>query len=174
MLGLKRHTVEVVDHDPAWAAPAADACHTIRIASEELIVDIQHVGSTSVPGLPAKPILDLAVAVASFDAMPHLIPRLTSLGFLYRGIRAETGGHLFILESTPEVRTIHLHVVLYGSGEWRDYLAFRDTLRGRQDLRAEYSILKRDLARLHPGDPGAYTTAKADFIRRTLAHGFGQ
>lgn len=168
MLGLQRHTVEVVDHDPAWAALAADTCLAIETEAGDLLVEIQHVGSTAVPGLPAKPILDLAAAVTTFDTIPGLIPRLAPLGYLYRGNRPETGGHLFILESKPDVRTVHLHVVLQGSRPWRDYLAFRETLRSREDLRCQYAAFKRRLAALYPGDTAAYTAAKAEFIQGVL------
>lgn len=168
MLGLQRHTVEVVDHDPAWAALAADACLAIEAQAGDLLLEIQHVGSTSVPALPAKPILDLAAAITSFDSIPGLIPRLAPLGYLYRGNRLETGGHLFILESRPDFRIIHLHVVLHDSGQWRDYLAFREMLRSREDLRRQYAAVKRRLAALYPGDTAAYTAAKAEFIQCVL------
>jgi GrpB-like predicted nucleotidyltransferase (UPF0157 family) len=75
MIGLRRHTVKVVDHDPAWAALAAEACQAVRKACGELLVDVQHVGSTAVPDLPAKPIIDIAAAVVTFDPMPELIRR---------------------------------------------------------------------------------------------------
>lgn len=168
MLGLQRHTVEVVVHDPAWAGQAAGACLAIEAEAGGLLVEIEHVGSTSVPHLPAKPILDLAATVTTFDTISGLIPRLAPLGYLYRGNRPETGGHLFILESRPDVRTNHLHVVLQGSRQWRDYLAFREALRGRHDLRCQYAAFKRRLAALYPSDTAAYTAAKAEFIQRVL------
>ncbi|MBN9663694.1 MAG: GrpB family protein [Acidobacteria bacterium] len=120
------------------------------------------------PDLPAKPVLDLAAAVSTFDAIPELIVRLAPIGYLYRGNRPETGGHLFILEAQPGVRTIHLHVVLYGSVPWRDYLVFRQALRIREDLRCRYAGLKRRLATLYPDDTAAYTAAKAEFIQGVL------
>jgi GrpB-like predicted nucleotidyltransferase (UPF0157 family) len=80
MIGLRRNTVRIVDHHPDWMALATEACRWVRLAGDDLILDVQHVGSTSVPDLPAKPILDLAAAVATLDAIPELIERLTARG----------------------------------------------------------------------------------------------
>ncbi len=118
MIGLKRHTVRVVDHHPDWADMAAKACFQVRDAGGELIEDVQHIGSTAVPALPAKPILDLAVAVATLDVIPELIGKLTEIGYIYRGDGADDGGHLLVWESEPNIRTIHLHVVALDNAQW--------------------------------------------------------
>ena len=78
MIGLKRHTVAIVDHHPEWAALATHACQEVKLAGADLLVDVQHVGSTAVPSLPAKPILDIAAALRTSAAIPELI-MLTSL-----------------------------------------------------------------------------------------------
>jgi GrpB-like predicted nucleotidyltransferase (UPF0157 family) len=101
----------------------------MRNACCEFIVDVQHVGSTAVPDLPAKPILDIAAGVATFDAIREISRRLARIGYLYRGDHGDAGGHLFVIESAPDIRTIHLHVVQHSGTQWRDYLAFRDLLR---------------------------------------------
>src|SRR2546427_7793395 len=85
MIGLKHHTVQVVDHHPGWAALAAEACQKVRLVTGHLIVDMQHVGSTAVPGLSAKPILDLAASVRTQEAIPEIVRRLTQIGYIYRG-----------------------------------------------------------------------------------------
>jgi len=168
MIGLKRDTVEVVAHDPTWTMLAFEACQAMRIACGELMVDLQHVGSTAVPDLPAKPILDIAAAVVTFDAMPEIIRRLTRIGYLYRGDHGNAGGHVFVAESSPDVRTIHLHVVEYSGSQWRRYRLFRDLLRHNPMLRRRYARLKRDLMSMYRDDRESYTAAKADFIRETL------
>ncbi len=168
MIGLRRHTVQVVDHDPAWADLAADACRQVREAGGDLIVDIQHVGSTAVPDLPAKPILDLVAAVTTLDVIPQLIERLAASGYIYRGDGADQGGYLFVFESEPDVRTIHLHIVRRDDAQWTNYIRFRDLLRQNPDLRAEYAKLKRDLRARFPDDRESYTDAKRDFIREVL------
>jgi len=168
MIGLKRDVVEVVAHDPTWTMLAVDACKAVRTACGELIVDLQHVGSTAVPDLPAKPILDIAAAVVTFDAMPGIIRHLTRIGYLYRGDHGSAGGHVFVAESSPDVRTIHLHVVEYSGSQWRSYLLFRDLLRHKPMLRKRYAGLKRDLMTMHRDDRESYTAAKAEFIREAL------
>lgn len=168
MIGLKRHTVKVVDHDPVWASLAVEACRAVRSACGELLIDVQHVGSTAVPGLPAKPILDIAAAVATFDSLPELIRRLAGIGYRYRRDHGDAGGHLFVVDSSREIRTIHLHVVEQRSSQWRDYLRFRDLLRRRPALRKRYAALKRDLARVCRDDRESYTASKGDFIREVL------
>jgi len=169
MIGLKRHTVRVVEHHPGWAARAEQTCRELRRAGGDLIVDAQHVGSTAVPGLPAKPILDIAVAVAKADAVPELVRRLAEAGYVYRGDAADEGGHLFVRESSPEVRTAHVHVVALEDSQWRDYLRFRDLLRQDAEIRREYAELKRQLAARHAGERKAYTAAKNNFVRAVLS-----
>ena len=92
MIGLKRHTVDVVDHDPSWTVLGVLACQTVRNACGELLADVQHVGSTAVPDLPAKPILDIAAAVVTLDSMPELVRRLAGVGYLYGGDHGDAGG----------------------------------------------------------------------------------
>jgi GrpB-like predicted nucleotidyltransferase (UPF0157 family) len=115
MIGLKRSAVELFDHDTGWAILAIKACDAVRNACCEFIVDVQHVGSTAVPGLPAKPILDIAAGVTTFDSLPEISRRLTRSGYLYRGDHGDAGGHLFVVESAPDIRTIHLHVVQHSA-----------------------------------------------------------
>jgi GrpB-like predicted nucleotidyltransferase (UPF0157 family) len=168
MIGLKRNRVQVVEHDPGWAGHGVDACRQVQQAGGNLIVDVEHVGSTAVPGLPAKPILDLVAGVAGLRAVPELVERLTAVGFVYRGDEKETGGHLFIWDSAPRVRAIHLHVVLHGHVQWNNYLRFRNVLRQDPVMRERYADLKRELARRFPDDRESYTAAKDAFIREVL------
>ena len=168
MIGLKRHTVQVVEHHPSWAALAADACQEARRVCGNRLADLQHVGSTSVPDLPAKPILDIAAAVATLDAIPELVQRLTGIGYIYRGNGGDEGGHLFVRESSPDVRTIHLHVVEHNGTQWRNYLLFRDLLRQNPGIRKQYAELKQELGNRFRDDRKSYTASKHDFIRGIL------
>lgn len=168
MLGLKRHTVRVVPHDPAWADAAAAECARLRAAGGDLLLDVQHVGSTAVPGLPSKPILDFAAAIADPDALPALIERVAAAGYRYAGDGKEMGGQLFVKETAPDLRVAHLHVVAPDDPQWRNYLAFRDALRADAALRARYAHLKESLATVFPEKRRAYTAAKQDFVDRAL------
>ena len=165
---MKRHTVRGVDHNPVWTDLAVEACRRVREAGGDLILDIQHVGSTAVPDLPAKPFLDLAAAVGALDVIPELVDSLTALGYIYRGDGENSGGHLFVWESEPDVRTIHLHVVTSDDVQWKNYLRFRDLLCQNSTLRKRYAELKQELMGRHPEDRKSYTDSKHDFIRGVL------
>lgn len=168
MIGLRRFTVQVVEHDPRWSALAADECREAILVCGNLLVDVQHVGSTSVPDLPAKPILDIAAGAASPDAIPELVQRLIGIGYIYRGDGGDEGGHLFVMESSPDVRKIHLHVVEHNGTQWCNYLRFRDLLRRNPDIRNRYAELKRELEKRFRNDRESYTAFKNDFIRGIL------
>jgi len=168
MIGLQRHTVRVVEYSPKWASLGEDVCRKVRNAGGELLVDVQHVGSTAVPGLPSKPILDVAVAVGDLDVLPKLIEWFGGVGFLYRGDRGDDGDQLFVMESSPEVRTTHLHVVEHGGTQWNDYLRFRDLLRHNPSIRNQYADLKQQLAIKFSDDRASYTASKQDFIWKYL------
>src|SRR5918912_364122 len=168
MLGLKRDSVRVVEHNQGWAALAVDACQEVRLACGDLFEDLQHVGSTAVPSLPSKPILDLAAGVRTTEAIPEIVRRLTAIGYLYCGDKGDEGGHLFVRESAPNVRTVHLHVVEHNGNQWKNYLLFRDLLRQDALLRQQYAELKRRLADELGNDRKAYTASKQDFIGGAL------
>ena len=111
---------------------------------------------------------------AGFDGFSSLIERLEGLGYIYRGDGGDEGGHLFVFESQPDIRTIHLHVVEHGGVQWANYLRFRDLLRGDFDLRNRYAALKQELAKRFPADRKSYTASKHNFIRGILKDKRGQ
>lgn len=156
--------------NPGWAAAFNDLAGALADALAGANARIVHIGSTAVPGLPAKPVLDVLVGV---DALPVLEARrasLEALGFRYR---PEHEGALpqrryFTRDPGPGLR-VHLHGVVAGGALWRDHLAFRDALRADAALRDAYAALKRDLAQRFAHDKAAYTEAKAPFIARVLA-----
>jgi GrpB-like predicted nucleotidyltransferase (UPF0157 family) len=164
-IGLKRHTVRVVAHRAQWRGLFERELHALLECVGHLVVDIQHVGSTAVPGLDAKPIIDIALAVPSTGVIPRLGRALGDLGYIYRGDAGGVGGHLFVKESAPDVRTHHLHVVAVGDPQWREWLLFRDELRADETLRARYAALKKDLQERFAEDRRGYTEAKNEFIR---------
>ena len=169
MVGLRRHTLQIVEHDPAWRSLFEAESRVIRDAAGDLIHDVQHVGSTAVPDLPAKPIVDIAVAVDTRSAIPVLTQRLTAIGYIDRGDGGRDGGYLLVRESQPNVRTIHLHIVELTDVQWRNYIAFRDTLRQNRAIRDQYAELKRKLAVRFQDDRKSYTAGKNDFIQEVLS-----
>ncbi|MDQ3856374.1 MAG: GrpB family protein [Chloroflexota bacterium] len=136
-----------------------------------LAIEIQHVGSTAVPGLDAKPIIDIAVAVRAVEAIPYIRPLLVELGYIDRGDNGRDGGYLLVKECGAEVRTHHLHIVTVDGPQWHNYLLFRDRLAAGETLRSRYAQLKQELqARFREGR-ALYTRAKHGFIRAVLDGG---
>ena len=168
MLGLKKHTVEIVEHQSDWHALAVDACQKVQIATSKLLAEVQHVGSTAVPGLLAKPILDIAAGIKNWELVPEIITRMTDIGYIYRGDAGVNGGHLFVWESSPNIRTIHVHVVEYNGSQWNNYLLFRDLLRQDSQIRRQYAELKEQLKSRYPNNRKAYTAGKRGFVMKCL------
>ena len=167
-IGLKRGTVRIADYAPRWADLFEQEAERLLQSVAHLVVDIQHVGSTAVTGLCAKPIIDIAIAIESKEVIPSLVRRLTRLGYIDRGDAGDDGGYLLVLERAPEVRAAHIHIVEATDVQWRDYIGFRDLLRRNEDTREEYGRLKRNLAREYEADRRSYTAGKHGFIRALL------
>jgi GrpB-like predicted nucleotidyltransferase (UPF0157 family) len=129
-----------------------------------LVGSIEHIGSTAVPGLAAKPIVDMMAGVRTLEESRPAIAAATGLGYCYAPYQTELE-HWFCKPS-PAVRTHHLHLIPVGSPQWLRPIAFRDYLRAHADVAGEYEALKRRLARKHPLDREAYTAAKRSFVDR--------
>jgi GrpB-like predicted nucleotidyltransferase (UPF0157 family) len=127
-------------------------------------VAIEHVGSTAVPGLAAKPILDIMVGIDRTPLPESILVALGTLGYQYRGDSGVPGKQYF--RTNP--RTRHLHVVEFGGEDWVRTLAFRDYLRAHPAAVQEYEALKRELARLHRDNRNRYLAGKASFIQSVL------
>ena len=160
---MSEQPVEVLPADPAWAGRFLDERALLEpVVGDVAVGGIHHVGSTSVPGLPAKPIIDILVGVADLDSSRFLIEPLASLDYLYSDYRADEM-HWFC-KPNPAARTHHLHVVPVHSPRFAEELRFRDALRADPALAREYAELKLRLAAEHQHDREAYTAAKAPFI----------
>jgi len=168
MIGLKRHTVKLVEHKSEWKDLAVEKCQKIQRFCAHFIIDVQHVGSTAIIDLPAKPILDIAIAVNASILSSQLLQKLTELGYVYRGNGGDEGGYLFIKESSPEFRTVHMHIVEHNGNQWNNYLLFRDALCKNATFREDYAVLKQKLARKFLNDRKSYTAGKHDFIEKLL------
>jgi GrpB-like predicted nucleotidyltransferase (UPF0157 family) len=163
--GLAHGIVLLIEWTPRWAELFAEEAARLRAALGDLAVGIEHYGSTSVPGLVAKPILDILVGGAeATDAAPY-IASLAPLGYDYAA-HAGVPDHLVFGRGTA--RTHLVHVVRYGSEAWHRALAFRDALRADVCLRDEYARLKRELAETFGTERGRYTAAKGAFVERVL------
>jgi GrpB-like predicted nucleotidyltransferase (UPF0157 family) len=157
----------IQDYDPAWRDRFAALAARAQTALAGLALRIEHVGSTAVPGLPAKPVVDLDVIVAARADVAEAIRRLERLGYVHKGNAGIEGREAF--RWPPGEARHHLYVLVEGAAELRRHLAFRDALRADAALRDAYAALKRSLARQHAGDREVYTEAKSDFISRVLS-----
>ena len=167
-LGLESGAVRVVEYDPTWPALFSAECArlTRAFADAGLAVALEHTGSTAVPGLAAKPILDILGGYPEGADVAAYVRAIEAAGYAHRG---EQGipGRAFFRRGDP--RAYHLHLAVVGGPFWRDHLAFRDRLRASDALRDAYAALKRELAARHPRDREAYTDGKAAFVQSVLA-----
>ena len=164
-LGLERGLVHLAKYTPQWATLFETEKNRLQASLGPAALDIQHIGSTAVPGLEAKPILDIAIAVRDFEGARSLVPSIETLGYTYRGEVGIPRRHYFV---KGDPRTHHIHMLEQGSRQWAQLLAFRDSLREDLELAKEYARLKQDLAAQYPNDREAYLAGKADFITRVL------
>jgi len=159
--------VEIAPYDPGWPA-AFDAERALLepVLAPWLTGEIHHVGSTSVPGLGAKPVIDIMAGVQDLDSSRAAIPVAERLGYSYAPYRPDVM-HWFCKPS-PVYRTHHLHLVPFQSRMWIERLAFRDYLRAHSDTATEYALLKRSLADRFKFDRERYTEEKGPFIENIL------
>ena len=138
----------------------------VRRSLAGVALAVEHIGSTSVPGLAAKPIVDIDVVVRSTEDVPAAIERLRALGYVYQGNKGIPGREAFLWppESTPH----HLYVVVEGSRPRTDHIQFRNYLRQHPDAAAEYASLKKALAERYGEDRLGYTEAKTEFVTDAL------
>ena len=172
-LGLKRGTVALVPHETAWEEEAGRTIAKLKDILGDAAVDIQHVGSTAIPAICAKPIVDIAVAVRSFAEINAKQAKLEAQGF-YRRSWNDEDQELFACGSwydgTGDKQTHFIHVVLADGTEWRNYLNFRDYLNTFPAAAKAYEALKLSLAAANPEDAGRekYTSGKHEFVREML------
>jgi GrpB-like predicted nucleotidyltransferase (UPF0157 family) len=164
---LTNDLVLIQDYDSSWPEFFSRLASRVKAALGDLAVTVEHIGSTSVPGLAAKPIIDLDVILASAADLPRAIRLLASIGYVHEGNLGIAGREAF--RSPAGEPRHHLYVLIDGADELRRHLAFRDALRNDEVLRDRYAALKRALAEEHHGDRSGYTEAKSAFISATLS-----
>jgi GrpB-like predicted nucleotidyltransferase (UPF0157 family) len=161
--------VEVVDHDRSWSIRLAEeAARLSTVMARWLAAPVEHIGSTSVPGLAAKPVVDMLAVVESLNDAPAIVDAVEAAGWLFWPDDPGRDYRLWFLRPRPEARTHHLQVLARGDAHVLGLLAFRDALRADEGLRTAYALLKRELAERHPNNRNAYTNAKSDFVADVL------
>lgn len=157
--------VELHQPSPSWGPLGSQWSAAIERVLSELRPGVEHIGSTAVPGLVAKPVIDLLVSVPDVDDESAYRSPLESLGLV---LRAREPGHRFFRPPPGQPRSVHVHVCQRGATWEREHLVFRDELRARPELAAAYGQLKQRLADEVGQDRAAYTQGKSEFIRRVV------
>lgn len=163
MEGVGRDKVKLMPHNGDWGKEFLSAKAEIEAVWTSNLIDIQHVGSTSINGICAKPILDIAVRLESIEAMD--VEAMRRLGYEYRGPQhGNDGYHLFVLRSKEQLSLRHIHCYSKDEPEFMQLTGFRDFLNAHPETAEQYQNLKIRLAELYPNDRVAYTKGKEEFI----------
>jgi len=156
---------DLADYSPDWPVMFQRESDLIADALGECVVDVKHVGSTSVPGLRAKPIIDILVAVEEFDPIDVYEHKLGPLGYHHHS-HDDDDERLFFWKGVP--RTHHLHIVEYATWEHQRHIIFRDYLRAHPDIAQWYEQIKQELSAAFKNDRPAYTKGKTAFIKSIM------
>jgi GrpB-like predicted nucleotidyltransferase (UPF0157 family) len=165
--------VVLVAHDPEWRLKFEAEARIVLAALGPAANAIHHIGSTAIPGILAKPIIDMLLEATAIEAVDERTALVEALGYEAKGEFGIVGRRYFRKDNVSGVREYQIHAFAVSSGEIARHLAFRDYLRSHSAVAQQYSQLKRELSNQYPADMGAYTDAKAPFIkdieRRALA-----
>lgn len=167
MIGLKRGYVELQEYTDEWHKLHKIEEGVLKNLIQDHFIDIQHIGSTSVEGLKAKPIIDIIVGVKNFNDLEIIIEKLQHVGYIYRP-NASTNERILFVKGSEEERTHHIHIVQWMDEEWNNNILFRDYLRKYSEVAKEYSDLKDKLAEQFKEDRSSYTSGKNQFIQGVI------
>ena len=155
----------IAPYDPVWPLDFAAEADRLAQACRDLPLRVEHIGSTAVPGLSAKPIIDILIGVPPRAARERYVAAIRGLGYEHLGAHGIPGRNYF-RRGSP--RTHHIHLVSWSSAVWRDHLLFRDWLRRTESVMREYELLKRELAATFADDRSRYSELKGPFIKAVL------
>lgn len=161
-------TLRLVEYDPAWPSRFVAEAARVRTALGAGVLAIEHVGSTAVPGLAGKPVLDLAIAVDAEPAADACIAPLTAIGYVYRGPYGDDPRRRYYVRDVDGRRAVQIHLYILPAQAWDEKLALRDALRADAALAAAYAAEKQRVATAVAWDKAAYSVEKDPFIRGVL------
>jgi GrpB-like predicted nucleotidyltransferase (UPF0157 family) len=163
--------IAISDYDPAWSAMFEKERASVQAALRSFVLNIEHIGSTAVPGLAAKPIIDLLVGITDLDqARSCCIEPLLALGYVYiPEYESWLPNELFFRKGGPGPWTHHVHIMEPRNRRWEHRLLFRDYLRAHPSTAHAYAKLKKNLAAQFGDDIAAYRSAKHEFVEQTVA-----
>lgn len=168
MLGLKRGTVRLMEHQDEWINEAENIIQELKGLLGDAAVDIQHIGSTAIPSIHAKPIIDTVTGVRELNDVQPYIDGLQKKGFVFRG--EDVSGQVLFVKGCFEgdLRTHHVHVVRWNESEWNHYIHFRDYLNAFPEKALLYDDCKRRLAVRFSSNRTCYTEGKRELIDTLL------
>ena len=166
VLGLEHNVVRLSDHTQLWAELYREEEDRIMTAVRYLIIDLQHIGSTAIPGIKAKPILDMMAGVPQLENALLCKAPLEAIGYDYIADAGIANDYVF---GKGLARTHYLHVVEYGGAKWTNHLCFRDRLRNDPALAQAYGKLKEELSQRFSDSRAIYHDAKSKFISEVVA-----
>lgn len=167
MLGLKRGMVELLPHQEEWQQSAAEVIDKLKALLGRTAIEIQHVGSTAIRGVHAKPIVDLVIGTAKLEDVADSVALLELNGLIFRG--SDVPGQLLFVIGDGDFRTHHIHVVPWKGSAWNNYINFRDYLNACPEKAKAYDALKLRLAEQFADDRVRYSRGKQELIDRLLA-----
>jgi len=167
--GSENRMIHIVDYDESWPLKFSKNSQTISEALGDVVVGIEHIGSTSVPGLAAKPIIDILLILKDSSDESKYLEKMESAGFVLRVREPDFHEHRMFRTMDKDV---HIHVLSEGSAEIDRYLVFRDRLRNSESDRQAYEKVKRKLAKGEWEDMNDYANAKTQIVERIIASGF--
>jgi len=173
MIGLKKGTVKLVPHNPKWSELFEQEKQLLKNTFGDIIIAVEHIRSTTIPGIPAKPIIDMNIGVESLEIAWEMKEKFEKLGYVHRpfvpGHTKEKLKWQELYIKGPEAKHTHYaHVTVYGNNYWKNNLLFRNYIRKNPARAKQYTELKKELAEKYADDRGTYTKNKEQFINDTL------
>lgn len=165
---VKRESVKVLPYSALWPLEFLEEKRGLKKIFKDSALKIEHIGSTSIPGLPAKPLIDIAILVENIEVVDILRKELTASGYKERVGRL-AGRQLVFVKGIDENVTHHLHIIEMGEEDWDDKILFREALLSNKELCSAYESLKYQLLENYEHDRLQYTTGKTNFIKEVLA-----
>jgi len=167
-IGLSRHIVRLAPHSPKWAEHFEAEKDLLSKNLGPKVLEIRHMGSTAIPGVPAKPIIDIIAAVRDLPDVENFTSTLAKLGYEDKGEAGVTGRRYFV-KGPEEARTPHLNFFELDSDGWNTHIFFCEYLKTHPEAAAEYAALKEKLAKDFPNNRAAYTAGKESFVNAIVA-----
>lgn len=161
---MQTRKVVVVPYDESWAINFEKIKSEIENAVGDLIIGVEHIGSTSVPGLSAKPIIDIDVVIEDYSVFDLVLSKLKSIGYIHEGDLGIKGREAFKYVDKPHLQKHHLYVCPKNSKELHRHVTFRDFLKGNPEAVKKYSVVKQKAAELFPNDIEKYIEYKSSCI----------